>query len=51
MNRIFAAADPVLCDAYVCKLMGYKAEEVPYIGLAEKLGVGKADVQGRWSGN
>lgn len=46
MNRIFAAADPVMCDAYVCKLMGYKAEEVPYIGLAEKLGVGKADVQG-----
>lgn len=46
MNRIFAAADPVLCDAYVCKLMGYKPEEVPYIGLAEKLGAGKADVQG-----
>ena len=44
MNRIFAAADPVLCDAYVCRLMGYKTEEVPYIGLAEKLGAGCADL-------
>lgn len=44
MNRIFAAADPVLCDAYVCKLMGYGTEEVPYIGLAEKLGAGCADL-------
>lgn len=46
MNRIFAAADPVLCDAYVCRLMGYRTEEVPYIGLAEKLGTGKADLSG-----
>lgn len=44
MNRLFAAADPVLCDAYVCKLMGYKTEEVAYIGMAEKLGVGCGDL-------
>lgn len=44
MNRIFAAADPVLCDAYVCRLMHYRTEEVPYIGLAEKLGAGQADL-------
>lgn len=44
-DRLFAAADPVLCDAYVCSLMGYGVEEVPYIGLAEKLGAGSADLQ------
>lgn len=44
MNRIFAAADPVLCDAYVCRLLQYRTEEVPYIGLAEKLGAGSSDM-------
>ena len=44
MNRLFAAADPVLCDAYVCKLMGYEVEEVPYIGMAENLGAGCGDL-------
>lgn len=44
MNRIFAAADPVLCDAYVCRLLGYGIEEVPYIRLAEQLGKGCADL-------
>ncbi len=44
MNRIFAAADPVLCDAYVCRLLQYQTEEVPYIGLAEKLGAGSSDM-------
>lgn len=45
MNRLFAAADPVLCDAYVCRLMQYEVREVPYIGLAEKLGAGCADME------
>lgn len=44
MNRIFAAADPVLCDAYVCRLLQYRTEEVPYIGIAEALGAGSADL-------
>lgn len=43
MDRLIAAADPVLCDAYVCHLMGYRAEEVPYIGMAEQLGAGIGD--------
>lgn len=43
MNRIMAAADPVLCDAFVCHLMGYGTEEVPYIKMAEELGVGLGD--------
>lgn len=43
MNRILGFKDPVLCDAYVCDCIGYPIEEVPYIGLAESLGVGSAD--------
>lgn len=44
MNRLFAATDPVLCDAYVCSLLNYKVEEVAYIGMAEGLGAGCADL-------
>lgn len=43
MNRIMAAADPVLCDAYACHLMGYDVEEVPYIKMAEEIGAGLGD--------
>ena len=43
LNRIMAAADPVLCDAYVCHLMGYEVEQVPYITMADELGVGLSD--------
>jgi uncharacterized protein (DUF362 family) len=43
-GRLFAARDPVLCDAYAASLMGYSTEDIPYIGLAEKLGVGSADL-------
>jgi uncharacterized protein (DUF362 family) len=42
-GRIFAARDPVLCDAWAAEQMGYRTEEIPYIGLAEKLGVGIGD--------
>ena len=40
-GRMFAARDPVLCDAWAAELMGYKTGDIPYIGLAEKLGVGR----------
>lgn len=43
MDRIMAAADPVLCDAFVCHLMGYDIEEVPYIRMAAELGAGSED--------
>ena len=43
MNRILAAADPVLCDAYVCHFLNYEVQEVPYVVMAEELGVGCAD--------
>jgi uncharacterized protein (DUF362 family) len=42
-GRIFAARDPVLCDAWAAEQMGYRVEEIPYIGLAEKLGLGCGD--------
>jgi len=41
-GRLFAARDPVLCDTFAAELMAYKPEDIPYIGLAEKLGVGKS---------
>lgn len=43
-NCVMAAMDPVLVDSYVCKLLHYTADDVPYIRIAEKLGVGSADL-------
>ena len=43
-NCVMAAADPVLTDAYVCSLLGYRTDEVEYIGLAESLGIGSSDL-------
>ncbi|MBR2675152.1 MAG: DUF362 domain-containing protein [Mogibacterium sp.] len=43
-NCVMAACDPVLVDAYVCSLLGYETEEVPYIGMSESLGIGSADI-------
>jgi len=44
-GRMFAARDPVLCDAWAAAQMGYTVRDIPYIGLAEKLGVGSADIR------
>lgn len=44
-NCVMAARDPVLVDAYVCHLLHYRTEEVPYVLLAEQLGVGCADLE------
>jgi uncharacterized protein (DUF362 family) len=44
-GRMAAARDPVLCDAWVCAQMGYALSDVPYIVLAEKLGVGSANLR------
>ena len=40
MNRIIAGKDPVLIDTYAAHLIGFSAEEVPYITIAEAIGVG-----------
>ena len=39
-----AAVDPVLVDAYTCYLLDYETADVEYVTLAEKLGVGSADL-------
>jgi len=44
MNRIIAGRDPVLTDAYAAHLMGFSIEEIPYVGMAERIGVGTADL-------
>lgn len=44
-NRLMAVADPVLCDAYGCSLLGIPVEQVPYITTAAGLGAGCSDVQ------
>ena len=44
MNRVLAACDPVLVDAYVCQMMHYQMEDVPYVKLAGELGAGCSDI-------
>ena len=43
-NCVMAALDPVLVDSYACYLMHYTPDDVPYVRMAEKLGVGTADL-------
>ncbi len=42
MNRLIIGKDPVLVDSYVAQLLGYACQEIPYIQLAEDLGVGSS---------
>ena len=44
MNRLLCDRDPVLLDAFACRIMGYDVDQVPYIRMAEALGVGSADL-------
>jgi len=39
---ILAAKDPVLVDAYACEELGWQVTDVPYVVLAETLGVGSS---------
>ncbi len=43
MDRIIIGQDPVLVDSYCSSLIGYTKEDIPYLKLAEQLGVGEAD--------
>jgi len=43
-NCIMAALDPVLVDSYACSRLGIDVSEVPYIGIAEGLGIGSSDL-------
>jgi len=44
-NCIMAALDPVLTDSYACYLLGYTADDVPYVRMAQALGSGSADIE------
>ena len=43
-NCVMAAIDPVLVDSYACSLLHYTPDDVAYVRMAEKLGVGTADL-------
>lgn len=43
-NCVMTAVDPVLVDSYVCSLLGFDLEDVPYVRIAEELGVGSSDL-------
>ena len=43
-NNILAALDPVLTDAYACRVLDRPQEKVRYIGLSEAFGIGSADL-------
>ena len=42
---LYAARDPVLCDVWAASLIGCSLNAIPYIGLAEKIGIGSADLK------
>ncbi|WP_188399177.1 DUF362 domain-containing protein [Sporomusa sp. GT1] len=46
MDRIIAGRDPVLLDAYAAWLLGYSPADIEYIGIAERIGAGSADLAG-----
>lgn len=43
-NCVMAGIDPVRVDAHACRLLEYQVDEVPYIRMAEELGIGSADL-------
>ena len=45
LNRLIAAADPVLADTYGCSIIGLKPETVGYIRKAAGLGAGSMELK------
>ncbi|SDC36751.1 MULTISPECIES: DUF362 domain-containing protein [unclassified Candidatus Frackibacter] len=43
MNRVLVGKDSVLIDAFVAQLLGFDIDEIPYIKIAEELGLGSTD--------
>ena len=43
-NCVMAALDPVLTDSYALHLLHYTPDDVPYVRLAEELGIGTTDL-------
>lgn len=46
LNTMLGGTDSVLVDAYAAGLLGYKPSDIEYITIAERIGVGSADVSG-----
>lgn len=44
MDRLIAGVDPVLIDTYGASLLGYSPDDISYIGIAERMGVGSSDL-------
>lgn len=44
-DRMFLGTDPVQLDAYGCRLMGLRVEDVPYIGRAAQWGGGTTELK------
>ncbi|NCB91395.1 MAG: DUF362 domain-containing protein [Clostridia bacterium] len=45
MDRLAAAKDPVLTDAWVCHEMRYRPDGVPYVVMAAELGAGERNLK------
>lgn len=45
MNCVLAARDPLLLDCLACGIKGCNPEDVGYIRIAEKLGIGSTDLE------
>lgn len=45
MNRILGMKDPVLCDSFAAEIMGYRPDDVEYLTIARKLGIGSTDTK------
>ena len=45
MDRIMVGKDPVLVDTYAASLLGYSKEDIEYIDIAERAGVGSTNLQ------
>ncbi len=41
MGRVIVGTDPVLIDSYAAELIGLEVSDIPYIELANKMGVGQ----------
>lgn len=44
MNQLILGKDPVLIDTFAAELLGYESSDIPYIGMADKLGVGSSNL-------
>jgi uncharacterized protein (DUF362 family) len=45
MNTVLASVDQVAADAYACTFIGQKAENLPYLAMAEARGIGTTKLE------